>query len=323
VKKIDYKNIAKSVINLEIKALQKLKKSLNQNFNRAVDAIVNCQSKVILCGVGKSGIIASKISATLSSIGTPSFSLSANDCSHGDMGSISRKDVLILISYSGKSIELKNIINYANRNKILLIGITSKVNSDLYKNSDIGLVTPEVKEAGLDMIPTSSTINQLSIGDALAISTLRKKKINNLDFKKFHPSGNLGEKLKTVEDLMLTKDKIPFIDENVSMTKALKIMTEKKLGTLIARNKKKFTTGIITDGQIRKLNSKNVAMNLLKVKDVMTKNPIKIEKNTLATKALSIMNEKKITSLCVYNKIKKSTTIGIIHIHNILNKKIY
>ena len=323
MKKIDYKNIAKNVINLEIKALQKLKKSLNQNFNRAVDAIVNCQSKVILCGVGKSGIIASKISATLSSIGTPSFSLSANDCSHGDMGSISRKDVLILISYSGKSIELKNIINYANRNKILLIGITSKVNSDLYKNSDIGLVTPEVKEAGLDMIPTSSTINQLSIGDALAISTLRKKKINNLDFKKFHPSGNLGEKLKTVEDLMLTKDKIPFIAENVSMTKALKIMTEKKLGTLIARNKKKFTTGIITDGQIRKLNSKNVVMNLLKVKDVMTKNPIKIEKNTLATKALSIMNEKKITSLCVYNKIKKTTTIGIIHIHNILNKKIY
>ena len=323
MKKIDYKNIAKSVINLEIKALQKLKKSLNQNFNRAVDAIVNCQSKVILCGVGKSGIIANKISATLSSIGTPSFSLSANDCSHGGRGSISRKDVLILISYSGKSIELKNIINYANRNKILLIGITSKVNSDLYKNSDIGLVTPEVKEAGLDMIPTSSTINQLSIGDALAISTLRKKKINNLDFKKFHPSGNLGEKLKTVEDLMLTKDKIPFIDENVSMTKALKIMTEKKLGTLIARNKKKFTTGIITDGQIRKLNSKNVAMNLLKVKDVMTKNPIKIEKNTLATKALSIMNEKKITRLCVYNKIKKSTTIGIIHIHNILNKKIY
>ena len=323
MKKIDYKNIAKSVINLEIKALQKLKKSLNQNFNKAVDAIVNCQSKVILCGVGKSGIIASKISATLSSIGTPSFSLSANDCSHGDMGSISRKDVLVLISYSGKSIELKNIINYANRNKILLIGITSKVNSDLYKNSDIGLVTPEVKEAGLDMIPTSSTINQLSIGDALAISTLRKKKINNLDFKKFHPSGNLGEKLKTVEDLMLTKNKIPFIDENVSMTKALKIMTEKKLGTLIARNKKKFTTGIITDGQIRKLNSKNVVMNLLKVKDVMTKNPIKIEKNTLATKALSIMNEKKITSLCVYNKIKKSTTIGIIHIHNILNKKIY
>ena len=113
---------ANNVINLEIKALQKLKKSLNQNFNKAVNAIVNCQSKVILCGVGKSGIIASKISATLSSIGTPSFSLSANDCSHGDMGSITRKDILILISYSGNSSELKNIINYANRNKVLLIG---------------------------------------------------------------------------------------------------------------------------------------------------------------------------------------------------------
>ena len=323
MKKIDYKNIAKNVINLEIKALQKLKKSINQNFSKAVDAIVNCQSKVILCGVGKSGIIANKISATLSSIGTPSFSLSANDCSHGDMGSITKKDVLILISYSGNSIELRNIINYANRNKILLIGITSKINSELYKNCDIGLITPEVKEAGLDMVPTSSTVNQLSIGDALAISTLKRKKINNLDFKKFHPSGSLGEKLKTVEDLMLTKNKIPFINENIPMTKALRIMTEKKLGTLIAVNKKKITTGIITDGQIRKLNSKNVMMNLLKVKDVMTKNPIKVEKNTLATKALSIMNEKKITSLCVYNQNKKSITIGIVHIHNILNKKIY
>ena len=323
MKRIDFKNIAKNVINLEIKALQKLKKSLNQNFNRAVDAIVNCQSKVILCGVGKSGIIANKISATLSSIGTPSFSLSANDCSHGDMGSITRKDVLILISYSGNSMELKNIINYANRNKILLIGITSKINSELYKNSDIGLITPEVKEAGLDLIPTSSTINQLSIGDALAISTLKKKKINNLDFKKFHPSGSLGEKLKTVEDLMLTKNKIPFINENTPMNKALKIMTGKKLGTLIARNKKKITTGIVTDGQIRRLSSKNIFLSLLKVKDIMTKNPIKIEKDTLATKALSIMNEKKITSLCVYNQKKKSVTIGIIHVHNILNKQIY
>ncbi len=323
MKKIDYKSIAKDVINLEIKALQKLKKSLNQNFDKAVNAIVNCQSKIILCGVGKSGIIANKISATLSSIGSPSFSLSANDCSHGDMGSISKKDVLILISYSGNSIELKNIINYANRNKILLIGITSKKNSELYKNSDIRLLIPEVKEAGLDMIPTSSTINQLSIGDALAISTLKKKRINNIDFKKYHPSGSLGEKLKTVEDLMLINDNVPFINENTTMIKALKIMTNKKLGTLIARNKKKHTTGIITDGQIRRYNSKNISLNSLKVKNVMTKNPIRVEKDTLATKALSIMNEKKITSLCVYNQKKKNITIGIIHIHNILNKRIY
>ena len=321
--KKNYKSIAKEVINLEIKALQKLKKSLNQNFDKAVNAIVNCQSKIILCGVGKSGIIANKISATLSSIGSPSFSLSANDCSHGDLGSISRKDILILLSYSGSSVELKNIINYANRNKILLIGITSKKNSILYKNSDIRLLIPEVKEAGLDMIPTSSTINQLSIGDALAISTLKKRRINNFDFKKFHPSGSLGEKLTTVEDLMLINDNVPFINENTSMIKALKIMTKKKLGTLIARNKSKHTTGIITDGQIRRYNSKNIHLDSLKVKNVMTKNPIRVEKDTLATKALSIMNEKKITSLCVFNKKKKSITIGIVHIHNILNKKIY
>ena len=322
-KKLNYNKIAKEVIDLEIKALQKLKKTINKNFDKAVNAIVNCQSKIILCGVGKSGIIANKISATLSSIGTPSFSLSANDCSHGNMGSISKKDVLILISYSGNSLELKNIINYANRNKILLIGITSKKKSDLYKNSDIGLITPEVKEAGLDMIPTSSTISQLSIGDALAISTLKKRKINNLDFKKFHPSGSLGEKLRTVEDIMLTKNKIPFIDENKLMVNALKIMTKKKLGTLIVRNRKKNTTGIITDGQVRRFNSKTKDLKLLKVKDVMTKNPIKVDKNILATKALAIMNEKKITSLCVYEKKKKSLTIGILHIHNILNKKIY
>ncbi len=323
MKQINYKNIAENVINLEIKALIKLKRSLNKNFDKAVNAIVNCQSKIILCGVGKSGIIANKISATLSSIGTPSFYISANDCSHGDMGSITKKDIVILISYSGNSIELKNIINYANRNKILLIGITSKKNSDLYKNSDIKLITPEVKEAGLDIVPTSSTINQLSLGDALAISTLKKKKINNQDFKKYHPSGSLGEKLKTVEDVMLKQKKIPFISENTSMNKALKIMTKKKLGTLIARNKRNYTTGIITDGQIRRFNSKSISLSLLKVKDVMTKNPIKIEKNTLATKALSIMNEKKITSLCVYNKNKKSITIGIVHVHNILNKQIY
>ena len=178
MKKEDYKKIAKNVIDLEIKALKKLKNSISKSFNDAVSAIVKCQAKVILCGVGKSGLIASKISSTLSSVGTPSFSLSANDCSHGDLGSISKKDVLILISYSGSSEELKNIIKYANRNKITLIGIMSKKNSILYKASDIKLLTPEVMEAGLGIVPTSSTINQLSIGDALAVATLEKKKIN-------------------------------------------------------------------------------------------------------------------------------------------------
>jgi arabinose-5-phosphate isomerase len=319
MKKLDYKKIAKNVIDIEIKALKKLKKSINNSFNDAVNAIVKCQSKVILSGVGKSGLIAAKISATLSSVGTPSFSLVASDCSHGDLGSISKKDVLILISYSGSSEELKNIIKYANRNKVTLIGIMSKKNSLLYKASDIKLLIPEVIEAGLGIVPTSSTINQLSIGDALAVATLNKKKINKKDFKKFHPSGSLGSKLKTVEDLMLTKKDIPFINENLSMKVALKIITMKKLGTLIARDSKGITTGIITDGQIRRINQKNTNLHVLKVKNVMTNNPIKVDKDMLAMKALSIMNENKITSLCVNKISNKNLTIGIIHIHNILD----
>ena len=227
MKKNNYTKIGRNVIDLEIKALKKLKNKLNHSFNNAVNAIVNCKSKVILCGVGKSGLIASKISATFSSVGTPSFTVSANDCSHGDMGAISKKDVLILISYSGNSAELKNIITYANRNRITLIGIVSKKNSILYKGSDIKLLIPEVTEAGLGIVPTSSTINQLSIGDALAVATLSKKNISKKDFKKYHPSGSLGAKLKTVEDLMLTGKKIPFINENETMKKALNIITKK------------------------------------------------------------------------------------------------
>ena len=323
MKKKDYKKIAKSVIDLEINALKKLKNSINNSFNNAVEAIGKCQSKVILCGVGKSGLIAAKISATLSSVGTPSFSLSASDCSHGDLGSISKKDILILISYSGSTEELNNIIKYANRNKIILIGIMSKKNSILYKASDIKLLIPEVTEAGLGIVPTSSTINQLSIGDALAVSILNKKKISKKDFKKFHPSGNLGAKLTTVEELMITGNKIPFVNENLRMKSALKIISNKKLGTLIVRNNKKITTGIITDGQIRRFNEVDNNLQSLTVKKVMTSNPISIDQNTLAEKALSIMNTKKITSLCVHNKKSKKKTIGILHIHNILQSNIH
>jgi len=321
-KKKDYKKIAKNVIDLEIKALKKLKNSITNSFNEAVKAITKCQSKVVLCGVGKSGLIAAKISATLSSVGTPSFSLSANDCSHGDLGSISKKDILILISYSGSTEELKNIIKYANRNKILLIGIMSKKNSILYKASDIKLLIPEVTEAGLGIVPTSSTISQLSIGDALAVATLNKKNISKKDFKKFHPSGNLGAKLRTVDELMIIGNKIPFVNEDVKMEKALKIISNKKLGILVIQNNKKITTGIITDGQIRRLNEINTNLQDLIVKKVMTKNPISIDQDTLAEKALSIMNLQKITSLCVHSKKNKKKTIGVLHIHNILQANI-
>tara|TARA_B100000767_G_scaffold155473_1_gene146200 strand:- start:598 stop:1566 length:969 start_codon:yes stop_codon:yes gene_type:complete len=321
MKKQNYKKIAKEVIELEIKALKKLKNSIGNSFNEAIEIITNCQSKVILCGVGKSGLIAAKISSTLSSVGTPSFSVSANDCLHGDLGSISKKDVLILISNSGKTEELKPIIQYANRNKIKLIGIVSKKNSILYKASDVRLLIPEMNEAGLSIVPTSSTIAQLALGDSISIATLNKKKFSKFDFSRLHPAGNLGSQLKTVGDLMLIKNEIPFINENQNMGNALKIITKKKLGLLIVRNKKGNTTGIITDGNIRRIGQNNSDIHKLSVKKVMTKNPITVDINMLAAKALGIMNEKKITSLCVCNKSKKKT-IGIIHIHNILQANI-
>ena len=320
IKKKFLKN-AKNVIDLEIRALQKLKKSLNKSFNEAVIKISNCPSKVVLCGVGKSGLIASKIAATLSSVGTPSFYLSASDSSHGDLGSITKKDILILISYSGQSKELKNIIQYANRNKIMLIGIMSKRDSILYKASDIKLVIPEVKESG-GIVPTSSTAAQLALGDALAISAMQYKKFGKFDFKKIHPAGSLGAELRTVEDLMLIGNKIPFVKENLNMKSAIKILSNKKLGILIIQNQQKKTIGIITDGQIRRYNEKKQNLNEMNVVKIMTKNPISIDKQSLAAKALALMNEKKITSLCVHDKKNKHKTIGVLHIHNILQSNI-
>ena len=309
---------ARNVINFEIKALQKLKKNINKSFCDAVIKIAKCQSKVILCGVGKSGLIAAKIASTFASVGTPSFNLAASEASHGDLGMISKKDLLILISYSGKTNELKNIIQYANRNKIFLIGIMSRKDSLLYEASDIKLLIPKVKEAG-EIIPTASTTTQLAIGDALAITTMNYKKFGKVDFKKLHPSGSLGSQLITVSDIMVRGKKIPFVNENIKMINALKILSKKKLGVLIVQDYSKKTKGIITDGQIRRKTTEIDNIYNKKVKDIMTKKPISVSKDTLALKALSIMNNKKITSLRVLDNKNRNKTIGIIHIHNILS----
>ena len=322
MKKINYKNVARNVIDLEIAALKKLRSSINKSFDQAVDAIVKCQSKIILCGVGKSYLIASKISATFSSVGCPSFSLSANECSHGDLGSISKKDLLILFSNSGETQELKPVIEYANRNRITLIGIVSKKNSILFRASDIKLFIPEVKEAGLGIVPTSSTCEQLAIGDCLAVAALNKKGFSKKNFKILHPKGALGAQLKTVEDLMIKGDKIPFINQKLQMKKALNLITKKKLGVLIAIDKKKFTTGIITDGQIRRFSQKNSNLKSLNVNDIMTTNPFSVDKDTLASRALAIMSQNKITSLCVHKNNKRRKTIGLLHIHHILSANI-
>jgi len=325
MKKKNFIPIAKEVIESEIKSLKKLKSSINQSFNKVVEAIINCKNgKVIISGIGKSGIIGKKISSTLASVGIPSFYVDAASCSHGDLGKISSNDILILISFSGESSELKNIIQYANRNKkITLIGIVSKKNSILYKSSDINLLIPNVTEAGPgNIVPTSSTIVQLSIGDALAISTMNFRKFGKLDFKKFHPSGSLGAKLKTAEDLMLRGNRIPFIRENIFMGKALKTMNKHNLGVLIVINKKKQTIGIISDGDIKRISDKNHNIKNLITKNIMKKMPITVNQNILAAEALAIMNSKKITCLCVHDKKNKNKTIGILTIHNILNANI-
>ena len=311
--------IGKSVIDLQIKALKKLKNSLDSNFQKAIKKIIKCKSKVIICGVGKSGIIASKISATLSSVGTPSFTVSANDCSHGDLGRITKNDILILISNSGNTSELKNIIKYAKSYKIFLIGIMSNKNSILYKSSNIKLYLPEVEESGYGIVPTSSTTTQLSIGDAMAIALMTKRKFSKLDFKKFHPLGSLGNKLKTAGDIMLKKNRIPFINENQSMKNAIRVINLKKLGVLVIINSDGITKGVFTDGDLKRLIKKRNNIENLKIKNFMSKNPFSVDENTLASDVLSQMNKRKITHVCIYNKENKKKTIGILHIHNLID----
>ncbi len=316
--------IAKNVIQDEINALKKIKSSIGNSFNQIVKTILNRKNgKIIISGVGKSGIIGKKWAATFSSIGIPSFFLDASNASHGDMGQITLNDVVILISLSGQSEELKNIIQYTSRNKtIKLIGITSKRNSILYKNSDIKFLMPYVKEADQgNIVPTSSTTVQLALGDAIAIACMRYNNFGRLDFKKFHPGGSLSMKLKTVGDLMITGNKIPFVQENILVKDALNILTNKGLGIILIK-KYNTTKGILTDGDLKRLNRKFENFQKFKIKNVMKKNPISVDKDTLAAQALSIMNDKKITSLCIHQGKQKNKTIGVIHIHNILSANV-
>ena len=325
MKKKDSKTIAKDVIQFEINALNALKKNITKSFQKIVDVILSCKDgKIIVSGVGKSGIIGKKWAATLSSTGSPSFFMDASNASHGDMGQIRSKDVVILISNSGQSEELKNIIKYVTRNKnIKLIGITSKKNSILYKNSDVAFLMPNIKEAGLEnIVPTSSTTAQLALGDAIAITCMKVKNFTKFDFKKIHPSGTLSIKLKTVGDLMTKRNKLPIVKENINMKKAIKVINNKNLGVLIIVRNSGLTSGLLTDGDIKRIAQKHSDFESLELRKVMRKNPISVNEDMLATSALSLMNSKKITSLCVHKKNKINRTIGLVHMHDILNSNI-
>ena len=321
MKKKNYISIAKKSADTQINELKKIKKIFNNSFIKTVDLILNCKGKVILAGIGKSGLIARKISATFSSVGIPSFFCDPAQALHGDMGQIEKKDILIIFSYSGNTSELNNMLRYANRYNIKIIGVASKPDSILLKASDIKLILPTVKEADVTgMVPTSSTSITLLLGDCIATTVMHQKKFTKEKFKVYHPGGNIGNALLLAKDIMITGKKMPVVNYNKTLKDALKIMNKKKLGILVII-KNKFIKGLVTDGDLRR-EIKNYNNNDLN--KFMTTMPLVVNENMPASKALAIMNKKKITSLLVVSdkQLFKSKKIlkGIIHIHTLLNK---
>ena len=322
--KKNYLKLASKSAQLQINELKKIKKVFNESFIKAVDLILNCKGKVILAGIGKSGIIARKISATFSSVGIPSFFCDPAQALHGDMGQLEKKDILIIFSYSGNTSELTDMLRYANRNRIKIVGIASSPNSILLKASDIKIVLPKVRESDITgIVPTTSTSLTLLLGDCLATTVMQQKKFTQEKFKLYHPGGNIGNTLLIAKDIMVKGKKMPTINFNKNFKDALKIMNQKNLGILVIL-KKKFIKGLVTDGDLRR-ELKNYPNNK-DLDNLMTKNPLVVNENMPAAKALAIMNDKKITSLLVVSDkdLKKKNKIlkGIIHIHFLLQNGI-
>ena len=262
--KKNYISLAKRSANIQITELKKIKKVFNKNFSKAVDLILNCKGKIIFAGIGKSGLIARKISATFSSVGIPSFFCDPAQALHGDMGQIEKKDLLIIFSYSGNTSELTNMLKYANRFRIKTIGVASKSESLLMKASDIRIQLPKVRESDITgIVPTTSTSITLMLGDCLATTVMHLKKFSKEKFKVFHPGGNIGGSLLLAKDIMVTGNKMPVISFDKSFKQAIKIMNKKKLGILVIK-KNKYIQGLVTDGDLRrefKNYSKNKKLN--------------------------------------------------------------
>lgn len=322
--KKNYISIAKKSANIQINELRKIKKVFNFSFIKAVDNILNCKGKVIFAGVGKSGLIARKISATFSSVGIPSFFCHPSEALHGDMGQIEKKDLLIIFSYSGNTSELTNMLKYANRYKIKIIGVASKLDSLLLKASDIKIILPKVRESDVTgMVPTSSTSITLLVGDCLATTVMQRKQFSKEKFKLFHPGGTIGKSLLLAKDIMITGVKMPVVNIKKNLKDVLREINKKNLGIAVIQQNK-FIKGIITDGDLRR-EIRNYSSKK-RIENFMSKNPMIVNENMTASKALSIMNDKKITSLLVVddnNYVKKNKILkGIIHIHSLLEKGI-
>lgn len=307
-------NIAKETIKTEILGIKKITNIIDENFSKIIRELSKVRGKVIFTGIGKSAHIARKISSTMSSTGTPSIFIHSTEMSHGDLGVISKKDIIVIISNSGNSNELNGVISFCKRNKIFTIGISSLKNSHLIKSSNMNLVIPITKEAcSIGLAPTTSTSVALVLGDAICISLMSIKKFTTKDYRDIHPGGSLGKSLVQVKKIMHRGKKIPLITENSSMKDAIIEITRKSFGHVGVINKSKKIVGIITDGDLRRSLNKNLLNK--KVKLIMKSKPLMITEEVLATDALKLMNEKKISCLFVE---KNLIPIGIVHIHDCL-----
>ena len=319
-----YITLAKKSLDIQLNELKKIKKIFNSSFIKAVDLIMSCKGKVIFSGVGKNSFICKKAAATFSSVGVPSFFVDPTGVSHGDAGQLEKKDVLVIISNSGNTLELTNLLKYANRFRIKIIGIASNSNSMLVKSSDIKIIYPKLRESDPNnIVPTTSTSFVMILCDCIATTIMEKRKFTKERFFLYHKGGNLGASLRLAKDIMVTGDKMPVINHNQNFNKALKVMNKKKLGIVVV-NKNRFIKGLITDGDLRRvLNNSAKEKHLNSIAD---KYPLVINENMPASKALGIMSEKKITSLLVVSDndyAKKNKTLkGIIHIHSLLKNGI-
>ena len=319
-KKTQYKNSAVRTIKTEIEGLESLIDFCQtDNFSNAVELILQTKGRVILSGMGKSGHVANKIAATFASTGTPAFFIHPAEASHGDLGMISKEDIVILLSNSGETKELKDIIYYCKRFSIPLIGIARNHASELITASNVPLALPNIPEANNVKAPTTSTTMMIALGDALAVALMEAKNFSNEDYSIFHPGGKLGSQFIKVKNLMRHGDHIPLVLEEALLSEILFEMTAKHLGCAGIINKDKKLIGIITDGDLRR----HIAVDLdeLNASKLMTKNPIIIEKNMLAAQAVALMNEKRITNLFVVEDKKDRDNLevcGILHIHDCL-----
>ena len=320
MKKYNYIASAKRTLKIESDSIKSISNQLDNSFEELCDKVINSDGKFIIMGVGKSGHIAQKISATLSSTGTPSIFIHPTEAAHGDMGLINKKDIVMLISNSGETDEIINILSSLKRHAKEIVSLTSNNKSAIAKFADIKIQIKSKKEAcPLDLAPTSSTTNALAFGDALAIALLEAKGFTKKDFASSHPAGKLGKKLITqVQDLMHKGNKVPKVNLNTILDKALIEITKKNLGITLVTNRSKIV-GIFTDGDLRRCINKKIDIQKTKIKDVMTKNFKTINSNALAVDAAKIMEENKIFTLVV---LEKNRYIGVLSMHDLIQARI-